>query len=432
MPKFETPRGMRDFLPEDMEKRRYVLDAIRRVFSRYGFREVQTPALENLSLLTAKSGGGEEVSKQIFSLKDQSGRMLGLKFDQTVPTARLVANNSQLPKPFKRFIISPVWRYERPQAGRYREFWQADIDTLGSDKVEADLEIAACSADVMLELGFKDFYIDINNRKLVEGIALDYGFTETEVPELLRCIDKLDKIGEDRVIDEMKSKKLDEEKGRNLLNALLPEGKPEEVLKIVKKIAKNKIAKEGLAELEELFKLAKAAGVYKYLRLNLSLARGLTYYTGIVFELKAKDAKIGSLFGGGRYDKLVSLAGGQDIPATGISIGVDRLVQVIDDAGLIKKSGATKALVCYFPNCKEKAIETAQQLRKAGINTDFDTKERSISKNLDFANSNEIPFVVIIGEKEIKQGKVALKDMKTGKQDLLDIQKAIKIIGDSK
>ncbi|MDP7282067.1 MAG: ATP phosphoribosyltransferase regulatory subunit, partial [Candidatus Undinarchaeales archaeon] len=200
MPKFETPRGMRDFLPEDMEKRRYVIDTIRTVYSKYGFREIQTPALENLSLLTAKSGGGEEVAKEIFSLKDQSGRMLGMKFDQTVPTSRLVANNSQLPKPFKRFIISPVWRYERPQAGRYREFWQADIDTFGAEGVEADLEAVACATNVMLELDFKEFYVDINNRKLVEGIALDYGFTEKEVPNLLRCIDKLDKIGEDAVI----------------------------------------------------------------------------------------------------------------------------------------------------------------------------------------------------------------------------------------
>jgi len=432
MTKFETPRGMRDFLPDEMEKRRYVIDAIRRVFSRYGFREIQTPALENLGLLTAKSGGGEEIAKEIFTLKDQSGRMLGMKFDQTVPTARLVANNSQLPKPFKRFIIGPVWRYERPQAGRYREFWQADIDTFGAEGVEADLEIAACSADVMLELGFNEFYIDINNRKLVEGIALDYGFTETEVPELLRCIDKLDKIGEDRVVDEMREKNLDTEQGRNLLNALLPEGKPEEVLKIVKNIAKNKIAKEGLAELEKLFKLAKAAGVYDYLRLNLSLARGLTYYTGIVFELKAKDAKIGSLFGGGRYDNLVSLAGGEDVPATGISIGVDRLVQVIDDAGLIKKVGSIKVLVCYFPNCKEKAIEIAQQLRKAGINTDFDTKARSISKNLDFANSVGIPFIIIVGEKELKAGKVSIKNMETGKQELVEINKAIKMVGDAK
>jgi len=423
---------MRDFLPDEMEKRCYIIEAIRRVFSRYGFREVQTPALENLGLLTAKSGGGEDIAKQIFTMKDQGGRMLGLKFDQTVPTARLVANNSQLPKPFKRFIISPVWRYENPQAGRYREFWQADIDTFGSDKVESDLEIAACSADVMLELGFKEFYIDINNRKVVEGIALDYGFKKEQISDLLRCIDKLDKIGEDGVVGEMKEKGLDTEQGRNLLNALLPEGKPEGVLKIVKKIAKNKIAKDGLAELEELFKLAKAAGVYDYLRLNLSLARGLAYYTGIVFELKAKDAKIGSLFGGGRYDNLVSLAGGGNIPATGISIGVDRLVQVIDDAGLIKKAGSIKALVCYFPNCKEKAIEIAQQLRKAGINTDFDTKERSISKNLDFANSSKIPFIIIVGEKELKAGKVSIKNMETGKQELVEINKAIKMIGEVK
>jgi histidyl-tRNA synthetase len=351
--------------------------------------------------------------------------MLGMKFDQTVPTSRLVANNSQLPKPFKRFIISPVWRYERPQAGRYREFWQADIDTFGAEGVEADLEAVACATNVMLELDFKEFYVDINNRKLVEGIALDYGFTEKEVPNLLRCIDKLDKIGEDAVIAEMKDKKLDEEKGRNLLNALLAEGKPTEVLKTAKNIAKNDIAKEGLAELEEFFKLAKSYGISDYLRLNLSMARGLAYYTGMVYEFKAKDAKIGSITGGGRFDNLVSLAGGEKIPATGLSIGIDRLVQVLEQVGKLKKSGAIKALVCYFPNCNEKAIEIAQQLRKAGINTDFDTKARSISKNLDFANSSGIPFVVIIGEKEIKAKKYALKNMETGEQELLSIDQII-------
>ncbi|MFH1450755.1 MAG: histidine--tRNA ligase [archaeon] len=424
--KFETPRGMRDFLPEDMEKRSYVIEVIRGVFSRYGFREIQTPALEALGLLTAKSGGGDEVSKEIFSLKDQSGRMLGLRFDQTVPTARVVANNNQLPKPFKRFVIGPVWRYERPQAGRYREFWQADVDTFGAEGVEADLEAVACAVDVMLALDFKEFYVDINSRKLVEGISLDYGFKENDVPELLRCIDKLDKIGEDGVIAEMKEKKLDAEQGRNLLNALLAEGKPAEVLKTAKNLAKNDLAKEGIAELEKFFKLAKSYGIDKYLRLNLSLARGLAYYTGMVYEFKAKDAKIGSITAGGRYDKLVSLAGGEDLPATGISIGIDRLVQVIEQAGKLKKSGAIQALVAYFPGCEEKAIELAQELRKAGINTDFDTKARSVSKNLDFANSSGIPYVVLVGEKELKAKKYALKDMKSGKQELLSLEQIIK------
>jgi histidyl-tRNA synthetase len=278
----------------------------------------------------------------------------------------------------------------------------------------------------MQELNFKEFYVDINNRKLVEGIALDYGFKSTDVPELLRCIDKLDKIGEDAVVAEMKEKKLDEEQGRNLLNALVAEGKPTEILKTAKKLAKNETAKQGIEELEEFFKLAKSYGISDYLRLNLSLARGLDYYTGMVFEIIAKDAKIGSITGGGRYDKLISLAGGQDLPATGISIGVDRLVQVLEQVGKLPTLNSVKALVCYFPGCKEKAIEIVQQLRKAGINSDFDTKGRSISKNLDFANSNGIPFVVILGEKEIKENQVAVKDMEKGEQSLVTLGDLIK------
>ncbi|MFH1424908.1 MAG: histidine--tRNA ligase [archaeon] len=426
MDKFEATRGMRDFLPEEMEKRRYVIDIIRTTFKTYGFGEIWTPALESLGLLSAKSGGGDEIAKTIFTLKDQGGRMLGLKFDQTVPTSRVIANNPQLTKPFKRFIISPVWRYERPQAGRYREFWQADVDIFGSKNPEADVETVACTAAVLTALEFEEYEIIINNRKLLKGLAMQFGFKENQVVDLQRCIDKLDKNSEGEVVREAAEKGLDEDLVRDFIATISMEGKPEDVLKKIKPSLKDTLALEGLGELEEFISLSKPYGIYEKLKLNLSMVRGLDYYTGTIFEFKATDAKIGSFMGGGRFDKLVSAAGGEAIAATGLSIGVDRLVEILRTKEKLKASGGCRVLVGYFPNCREKAIEIAQGLRKAGVETDFDTKRRSVSKVLDYANAKKIPYVVLVGEKELKENKVALKNMETGEQKLVKESELLK------
>ncbi len=416
---FQPPKGTRDILPEEMEKMEFVKSVLKRTFEKYGFRPLETPAFESFELLSAKGGAGEAIKDEIYYFEDKSGRPLGLRFDLTVPLARVLANNPDLPKPFKRYQIGKVWRYDNPQSMRWREFSQADIDIVGSSSLLTDTECAACFTECLKNLGFKDFYIRLNNRKLIENLLLAIGVKKDKVLDVFRTIDKFDKIGLDGVKKELK------DKGFN----------PEKITKLIKNSGTNKEildrlreefgTSEGLEELREILSLSKSFGVEKYLKIDLSLVRGLEYYTGPVFEVMLKKADV-SIGGGGRYDNLIKTFGGPDLPATGLSFGLDRLLSLVEGFD----SKRTKILVAPVEeSLREKALSVCQEIRGQGFACEIDLMDRKFSKQLDYANSLKIPYVVIIGRKELKQKKVKLKDMKTGKEKLIslkDLKKSIK------
>lgn len=423
MSEFKAPRGTRDFMPIDMARRNYVLSTIREVFLRYGYREIETPAFEDLSVFTTKNVAGDEIAGQIFKFNDYGGRLMGLRFDLTVPMCRFVSNNPQLPRPFKRSQIGRVWRYERPRAGRFREFWQADADNVGASTPESDVEPVAAAVDSLKALGFKDFKVIVNNRKLLEDIIKEAGVQEDKIYPAFKCIDKLDKLSEDEVVQELADYGI--EMGRDILKKLAVSGKPAEVIKNAESLAKDS---EGLKELKEFVGLTKPFGVEKYIEVNLALARGMAYYTGMIFEVKVKGMeKYGSIVGGGRYDKMVGLYGDREEPATGLSLGVERILEVMTEKEMFPELGdAAKAfIVPVGETAIEFSIETAQKLRVAGIRADMDLMRRGISKNLNYANSVGFPYVIIIGEDEIKEKKVTLKDMVKGEQEKIGLDELI-------
>jgi len=426
--KFQPPRGTRDFLSEEMIRREFVLEKIKQVFEKWGFDPLDTPAFEDWKLLSAKFGGGEEIKKEIYYFKDKSDRELGLRFDLTVPLARVVATNLDLPKPFRRYQVGKVWRYDRPGFGRFREFWQADIDTVGSNKPETDAEIMACTCDVFKTLGFKDQYIRLNNRKIVEGLVLKLGIKKDRVFDVFRSIDKLEKFGEDDVRKELKMKGVSAKAINEIIKFTKIKGNPKQVLEKAKKmILDQKIGLEGIKELEEMMKSLKALGFDKDVYIDLSLVRGLEYYTGPVFEAVIKKGKW-SLAGGGRYDNMIKLFSGPDTPATGISLGVERIMEVMKERKMfIALKSKTKVFVAAVNDeVRRESVKIAKKLREKGINAQTDVMGRNLRKQLEYADSLGIPYVVIVGPKELKKKKVMLRDMKRKKESEVKIKDLIK------
>ena len=407
---FQTPKGTRDIFPEDMEKFLKIKDTFRDVFERYGFVPLETPAFENFGLLSAKGGLGEAVKDEIYYFKDKGDRELGLRFDLTMPLARFVMNNPNLPKPFKRYQIGRVWRYDNPQAMRWREFWQADVDVIGSSSMEADVECLSVAVDCLKELGFKQFSIRLNNRKLIEYILKKKNIPINQTAATFKIIDKRDKIGSENVNKELEKKEI-----RLKVEELEIRGTNKEILdKIEKKFGEN----EGLKELKEIIELSKKLKIEKYIKIDLSLVRGLDYYTGPVFEVAIESANV-SCGGGGRYDKLIKNVGGPDTSAVGISFGLDRIVSVMKESKDVKE----RYFVVYVNDkVKSKATNILQTLRKEGLVADMDKMNRNISKQMKYASSLKYPFVVIVGEKELKKKSVTLRNMKSGKEKLVKIK----------
>jgi histidyl-tRNA synthetase len=409
--KIQTPKGTRDFLPEEAINFFKLIGVVRKVFEEYGFDPIITPAFESFVLLAAKGGLGEAVKDEIYYFKDKSDRELGLRFDMTMPLARVISSNPQIPKPFKRYVIDKVWRYDNPQAMRWREFWQADIDVVGSNSVLADVECLAAVCKILSELGFKDYFIRVNSRKLLDNL-LNKSVPENKILEVFRILDKQDKIGIEGVINE--------------LDSIGVEGKA-----IVKVITDKNIdisSFEGGNEIKELFGYAKAYGIDKRLKLDLSLVRGLEYYTGVVFEVYA-GAEV-SCGGGGRYDNLIEVVGGTRIPATGISLGLDRLFEVIKKKKMFEvKRTETKVFVANVDEkMKIETIKIVQRLRNKGVSCQTDLMNRNLSKQLQYADSLGIPYVVVVGEKEVKENKFKLKDMKKKTEKSLKLDEIIDII----
>jgi histidyl-tRNA synthetase len=413
---YQPAKGTRDLLPEEMRKWQWVIDRIREVYERYGFAPLETPAFESFELLSAKGGLGEAVREEIYNFKDKGGRELGLRFDFTVPLARVLANNPNLPRPFKRYQIGKVWRYDNPQALRYREFWQADADTIGSQSMMADAECIAVAVDCLKAIGFKEFNIRVNNRKLIEGIMEKVGVPKEKVADAFRSIDKMDKIGESGVERELDGKGIDAKK---VLAAVRLEGKNEELLQ---KVEEKFGASDGLNELKELLKLAKQMGMEKWIKIDLSLVRGLDYYTGPVFEVALGGGV--SAGGGGRYDKLIKVMGGPDLPATGISLGLSRVIAIADEKGLLKADPPVRVFVAAVNDwVRPDALKIVQSVRNDGIAAETDIAGRKLAKQMEWAGAAGFPFVAIVGPEELKKGSVKLRDMKTGKEKLVKTEK---------
>ena len=430
--KFQPPKGTRDFMPEDMARREYVFSTIKRVFESFGFRPMETPAFESWELLGAKGGGGEAIRNEAYVFKDKGGREMGLRFDLTVPTARVVASNPQLPRPFKRLQIGRVWRYDNPQAGRFREFWQADIDTFGVTGMEADAEIIAAAVEALNFLGFGDFKVRLNDRKLLNGIVESAGIKEESAPAVFRALDKLEKQGEKAVEGELSGAGLGIAAIGKLMKSITTKGKPEEVLASAKKKFKCKSAEDGIRELEQILELCKSYGVAQFVEIDFSLVRGLDYYTGPIFEISAAGS-LGSMAGGGRYDKLIGMLSGRDEPAVGISLGVERVCELMNQKGMFKDvpSIKTKVFVAAAGDgdeLRKAVIETAQKLRSEGVPAETDLMGRKLKQCFEYAEKAGIPYMIIIGEKELASGKLTLRNMARREQAELGMDGVLEML----
>jgi len=397
------PRGTRDWMPEEAWFKRLVEDRIRKVFESYGYGEVITPAFEHLELLVAKAG--EEVVNQIYNFKDKAGRDLGLRFELTTPIARIVSSKPELSKPIRFYYIAPVWRYEEPQRARLREFWQAGVELIGVEGVEGDAEVIAILHDSLRSVGLRDFKILVNDRRIVEDILVSAGVTRENLETALRALDKLERMGEDFVIGELCKLGLTEEQARRVVNTLV-EGFE----------SFTPSTREGEAGAKRLLELVETLeeGYEIRVDVDLSIVRGLGYYTGVVFEAKSSDAGIGSVAGGGRYDDLVSSLGGPRLPATGMAIGVDRLLEALSAQGELPKYRPAEVVV--IPVGTEKrilmaALRAARSLRENGLRVTVEYSRRSLSKTLEKLSRSGVRFVLILGPSELDSELVTIRDM---------------------
>lgn len=443
------PKGTRDFGPEEMSRRNFIFDSVRSVFRKYGYQPLETPAMENLSTLLGKYG--EEGDKLLFrvlnsgdylakidktGLNDIESAKLtplisekGLKYDLTVPFARFVVQHrNDITFPFKRFQIQPVWRADRPQKGRYREFYQCDVDVIASNSIYNEYELIQIIDEVFSRLGVR-ILIKINNRKILSGIAEIIGEHDRLI-DFTVAIDKLDKIGIDKVNDELRAKGISPQAVELLQPILFLEGSNIEKLAKLKEVLKSsETGLAGIAEMEKLISYASNDSFKKNLELDLTLARGLNYYTGAIIEVKAADYKIGSICGGGRYDDLTGIFGLKDISGVGVSFGADRIYDVMLNLDLFPERGSNE-LVALFINFggddEEYSIRALGKLREAGISSELYPDPAKIKKQMTYANARAIPYVIMAGEAERRQGVYTLKDMKSGEQSSVDLETLLK------
>lgn len=405
----QTLKGFRDFLPKEMAIRQKVIDTLRKVFDSYGFEPLETPALEYAETLLGKYG--EDADKLVYTFKDKGAREVGLRYDLTVPVSRVLAQyKGKITLPFKRYQIQPVWRADKPQKSRYREFAQCDIDSFGSTSPLADAEIIAVIYTSLKKLGFEEFVIKINSRQVLFKLMADLGINQEERQlSFLRIIDKLDKVSLSKIKGTLREKGLTNQKIEKLMN-LIKSAQPDENLK-------------------QLFNCLSNLGINnEFYSFDPTLVRGLDYYTGPVFETIVKKPKIGSITGGGRFDKLVTQLGGPDIPATGTTIGLDRICDVIKERNLWPEvsSTPTQVLVTIFsPEYLEKSIEVATRLRSdKKINTElYLDPEARLDKQLKYADRKGIPYVIILGPDEVKKKVIILKDMCRKAQKQIPLEK---------
>ena len=445
------PKGTRDFSPMETAKRNYIFDTIKQVYQLYGFQQIETPAMETLGTLMGKYG--EEGDKLLFKVLN-SGDYLskvtpeelaernslrlaaklcekGLRYDLTVPFARyVVMHREELQLPFKRYQMQPVWRADRPQKGRYREFWQFDGDIVGSDSLLNEVELMQIVDTVFSRFGVR-VQIKINNRKILTGIAEVIGAAE-KIVDITVAIDKLDKIGLDNVNQELREDGLSDEQIEKLQPIISLEGTNDEKLNTIAEVlATSETGLKGVEETRFILDTLKTLGLKNEIQLDLTLARGLNYYTGAIFEVKALDVQIGSITGGGRYDNLTGIFGMPGISGVGISFGVDRIFDVLNALDCYPKD-ATNGTQLLFINFGEKetayCLPSVAKAREAGIRTEIFPDSTKMKKQMSYANAKQIPFVALAGENEMAAGKLTLKNMETGEQSLITIDEIIKTI----
>lgn len=451
MQKPGIPKGTRDFSPEEMAKRNYIFDTIKSVFKLYGFQQIETPAMENLSTLMGKYG--DEGDKLLFKILN-SGDFLqtanaealaeknsvklinsisekGLRYDLTVPFARyVVQHNGELTMPFKRYQIQPVWRADRPQKGRYREFYQCDADVVGSDSLLNEAELVQIVDEVFARFGV-NVTLKVNNRKILSGIAEIVGELD-RLTDITVAIDKLDKIGLDNVNAELREKGVSAEAVEKLQPIILLSGSNEEKLATLKNVlAESETGLKGIEEIETILGLLSSANLRLTLEIDLTLARGLNYYTGAIFEVKANDVEMGSISGGGRYDNLTGVFGLQGLSGVGISFGADRIYDVLNQLDLYPKEtvNATKILfVCFGDAEIAYSMPLVKEVRNAGIPAEIYPTPAKMKKQLGYADSKNIKYVAIVGSDEMEQKKITLKNMETGEQEMLAVSEVIERI----
>ena len=428
------PKGTRDFGQLEMARRNYIFDTIKSVFSLYGFQQIETPAMENLSTLMGKYG--EEGDKLLFRIQNSGEKAAlapekGLRYDLTVPFARyVVQHREEISFPFKRFQIQPVWRADRPQKGRYREFYQCDVDVIGSDSLIGELELIQIVEEVYRRLGI-NVCLHINNRKILAGIAEVIGAPD-KIIDITVAIDKLDKIGIDAVNTELKERGLFEDQVSKLQPILNLSGTTLEKLTALKTILTNsEIGLKGVEEMEIVFDELSIVNCQLSIELDLCLARGLNYYTGAIFEVKALDAQIGSITGGGRYDNLTGIFGLPNVSGVGISFGADRIYDVLTELNLFPKTlqSTTQILFAAFGDAElTYALKWAKELRQAGKAVEVYPEPAKMKKQMSYADAKQIPFVAIVGGDEMAQNKVMLKNMTTGEQKLVTLEELCTIL----
>ena len=441
------PKGTRDFMPQEMAKRNYIFNTIREVYELYGFRQIETPALENLSTLMGKYG--DEGDKLLFKILNSgdflrdvpagglqegaTGRLAaqlcekGLRYDLTVPFARyVVQHREELSLPFRRYQIQPVWRADRPQKGRYREFYQCDADGVGSDSLLNEVELIHIMDTVFGRLGIR-VCIKVNNRKILSGIAELIGAAD-KIVDITVAIDKLDKIGLEGVNEELRQDGLTEQQIARLQPIIAMEGSNEQKIATMREaLAQSEVGQKGLDEVA--FVLARVGDVASQVQLDLTLARGLDYYTGCIFEVKALDVQIGSITGGGRYDNLTGIFGMPGLSGVGISFGADRIYDVMGQLNLYPEALATSTQLLFLNFGTQEAdycLPLLQQVRQAGVSAEIYPDAAKLKKQMQYANARMVPYVAMAGEDEVKAGEITLKNMITGQQERVKPAELIK------
>jgi len=414
--RYQKPKGTRDFYPEEMQARKKVFETIKEITSKYGFSEVEAPAIEDFELIKAKSG--EEIRQQMFMLEKKGNEQLALRAELTPSLARMfIEKQKELQKPVKWFALSRMWRYEAPQKGRLREFYQTSVELFGSDKANADAECISMAVDFLISLGLtdKDFFVKINNRKLLQGILDGAGIKDVE--ETLRIIDKAEKLTKEEFEQELKKIKLNEKQAKTIKKIITTNE-----LKTIDEEELNEEAKQGLSELKEVMKLLKHYGKDKYVRFNLSVARGLSYYTGTVYECFNHDESLRAIFGGGRYDNMVEQFGGDKCAATGFAMGDVTLQLLLEQKGKwpIQEKTVDYYIAPVNENVRKEAIEIACKLRKNNI-VEIDLMQRKLGKQLEYAASIGAKHIIIVGDEELKNDEAIMRDMQTGKEKRIKI-----------
>ncbi len=445
------PKGTRDFSPEEMVKRNFIFDTIRRVFQQYGYLPIETPAMENLSTLLGKYG--EEGDKLLFRILNSgdflakvdgpefekrdsvtfAGRIAekGLRYDLTVPFARFVVQHrNELTFPFKRYQIQPVWRADRPQRGRYREFYQCDVDVIGSNALLNEVELIQVIDDIFFRLGIS-VEIRINNRKILAGIAGAIG-EAGKMTDITVAIDKLEKIGLENVNLELAAKGVSKEAIAKLQPVLLMKGSLNDKLTTLRSMLQNSVTGlKGLEEVEYIFSLTRELSLRSDVTLDLTLARGLNYYTGAIIEVTAKDVKIGSICGGGRYDDLTGIFGLPDVSGVGVSFGADRIYDVMRELDLFPDSNKATAKVFFVNFGKEEekyCLKLLARIRENDINAELYPEAAKMKKQMNYADKKNIPYVALVGKNEMENNVLSVKDMKTGEQKEMSLEELIRLL----